>query len=150
MRALEAKNIPYEVLTYDATITDATFVADKIGLPYQQVFKTLVVVRNGGKSILVMIPSNRQLNLKRLAKAVGEKKVKMASHKQAEELTGLQIGGISALALLNRGFDVYLDESADTIEKICISAGEKGLQLMLSVQDLIDVTGARLIDISGN
>jgi Cys-tRNA(Pro)/Cys-tRNA(Cys) deacylase len=150
MRALEAKNIPYEVLTYDATITDAALVANEVGLPQQRVFKTLVVVRNGGKPMLVMIPSNRQLNLKRLAKAVGEKKVKMASHKQAEELTGLQVGGISALALLNRGFDVYLDESADTIEKICISAGEKGLQLMLSVQDLIDVTGARLIDISGN
>jgi Cys-tRNA(Pro)/Cys-tRNA(Cys) deacylase len=148
MRTLEAKNIPYEVLTYDETITDATFVADEIGLPQQRVFKTLVVVRNGGKPMLVIIPSNKQIYLKRLAKAVGEKKVKMASHKQAEELTGLQVGGISALALLNRGFDIYLDESAGSIDKICISAGKKGLQVQLSVQDLIDVTRAHLIDIS--
>lgn len=148
MRTLEGKNLPYEVLNYDETISDAAMVADDIDVSQQRVFKTLVVVRDVGKPMLVMIPSNRQLDLKRLAKAVGEKKVKMASHNQAEELTGLQVGGISALALLNRGFDIYLDESAGSIDKICISAGKKGLQLMLGVQDLIDVTGARLIDIS--
>lgn len=148
MRALEANNIPYEVLTYDSTITDATLVADEIGLPHLWVYKTLVVVRAGGKPMLVMIPAAWQLDLKKLAKAIGEKKVKMASHKQAEELTGLQVGGISALALLNRGFDIYLDESAESIDRVCISAGKKGLQMLLSVQDLIDVTGARLIDIS--
>jgi Cys-tRNA(Pro)/Cys-tRNA(Cys) deacylase len=148
MRTLDAKRIPYEVLTYDSSISDAALVADEIGLPHEQVFKTLVVVRNDRKSMLVMIPADRQLDLKSLAKMVGEKKVKMASHKQAEELTGLQVGGISALALLNRGFDIYLDASAGSFDRICISAGKKGLQVRLSAKDLIAATDARVIDVA--
>ncbi len=148
MRALDAKNIPYEVFTYDTTVRDATLVADEIGVPYQQVFKTLVVVRETGKPLLVMLPADRQLNLKRFARQIGEKKVKMAGHNQAEELTGLQVGGISTLALLNRGFGVYLDESAESFDQIVISGGKKGLQVKLAVRDLIVITQARLINAS--
>ena len=148
MRTLDAKNIPYEVFTYDTTVRDATLVADEIGVPYQQVFKTLVVVRETGKPLLVMLPADRQLNLKRFARQIGEKKVKMAGHNQAEELTGLQVGGISTLALLNRGFGVYLDESAESFDQIVISGGKKGLQVKLAVRDLIVITQARLINAS--
>ncbi len=148
MRALDAKNIPYEVFTYDTTVRDATLVADEIGVPYQQVFKTLVVVRETGKPLLVMLPADRQLNLKRFARQIGEKKVKMAGHNQAEELTGLQVGGISTLALLNRGFGIYLDESAESFDQIVISGGKKGLQVKLAVRDLIVITQARLINAS--
>ena len=148
MRALDAKNIPYEVFTYDTTVMDATLVADEIGVPHQQVFKTLVVVRETGKPLLVMLPADRQLSLKRFARQIGEKKVKMASHNQAEELTGLQVGGISTLALLNRGFGIYLDESAESFDQIVISGGKKGLQVKLAVRDLIVITQARLINAS--
>lgn len=148
MRTLDAKNIPYEVFTYDMAVRDATLVADEIGVSHQQVFKTLVVVRETGKPFLVMIPADRQLNLKRFAKQIGEKKVKMASHNQAEELTGLQVGGISTLALLNRGFGIYLDESAESFDQIVISGGKKGLQVKLAVRDLIIITQARLINAS--
>ncbi len=148
MRTLDAKNIPYEVFTYDTAVRDATLVADEIGVSHQQVFKTLVVVRETGKPFLVMIPADRQLNLKRFAKQIGEKKVKMASHNQAEELTGLQVGGISTLALLNRGFGIYLDESAESFDQIVISGGKKGLQVKLAVRDLIIITQARLINAS--
>lgn len=148
MRALDAKNIPYEVFTYDTTVRDAILLADEIGVPHQQVFKTLVVVRETGKPLLVMLPADRQLNLKRFARQIGEKKVKMAGHNQAEELTGLQVGGISTLALLNRGFGVYLDESAESFDQIVISGGKKGLQVKLAVRDLIVITQARLINAS--
>jgi Cys-tRNA(Pro)/Cys-tRNA(Cys) deacylase len=148
MRALDAKNIPYEVFTYDTTVRDATLVADEIGVPHQQVFKTLVVVRETGKPLLVMLPADRQLNLKRFARQISEKKVKMAGHNQAEELTGLQVGGISTLALLNRGFGVYLDDSAKSFDQIVISGGKKGLQVKLAVRDLIVITQARLINAS--
>lgn len=148
IRTLEAKNIAFEVFAYDATIRDANLVADEIGVPAQQVFKTLVVVRETGKPFLVMIPADRQLDLKKFARQIEEKKVKMATHNQAEELTGLQVGGISALALLNRAFEIYLDRSAESFDQIVISAGKKGLQVKLMVRDLIAVTKARLIDAS--
>jgi len=70
----------------------------------------------------------------------------MASYKETESLTGLQVGGISALALINRGFDVYIDRAAMELSHILVSAGSRGIDLMLSVKDLIRVTKAKVID----
>ena len=109
MRALEALKIPYEVFTFPPEVHSASGVADAVGLPYEQVYKTLVALRPEGKPMLIMIASDRELDLKQVARSVGEKKVRMASHKEAEALTGLQVGGISALALLNRPLDVFID-----------------------------------------
>jgi Cys-tRNA(Pro)/Cys-tRNA(Cys) deacylase len=95
-----------------------------------------------------MIPSNRQLDLKKLASAVGQKKVQMGTQREAEQLTGLQVGGISPLALLNRGFDILLDDAALDQSRICISAGERGLQIRLALNDLIKATGARVADLA--
>ncbi len=79
-----------------------------------------------------------------LAKAVNAKKVKMATHAEAEALTGLQTGGISALALINKGFDVYLDDQASRFEAIAVSAGQRGANILLPVKDLV-----RLVDAGG-
>jgi Cys-tRNA(Pro)/Cys-tRNA(Cys) deacylase len=84
--------------------------------------------------------------LKRFAAAIGEKKLSLAPHREAERLTGLKVGGISALALLNRGFDIYLDREATEQSHIYISAGRRGVNLCLPVTDLLRVTGARLVD----
>ncbi len=149
MRILEGKNIDYEVHSYANSVRDAELVADGIGAKREEVYKTLIVVRSTNKPLLVMLPANKQLNLKILANEVGEKKLKMASHHEAEELTGLQVGGISALALLNRGFSIYIDRSAQKLEKIYVSAGQKGLQIHLKTEDLIRVTKARLVDTAG-
>jgi Cys-tRNA(Pro)/Cys-tRNA(Cys) deacylase len=143
MKLLEGKKIQYEAFTYSAEEREAKSVAEMLGLPPGQVFKTLVVVRPSAKPLLVMIPSDRQLDLKLLAKAVGEKKLKMALHKEAEELTGLQVGGISALAVGNRPFAVYLDTAAREYAQIFISAGQKGINLKLAVKDLLKVSAAR-------
>jgi Cys-tRNA(Pro)/Cys-tRNA(Cys) deacylase len=70
----------------------------------------------------------------------------MASYKEAESLTGLQVGGISALALINRGFDVYIDRAATELSHILVSAGCRGINLQLSVEDLIRITKARVIE----
>lgn len=149
MKLLEGKNVPYESYSYPSQLRDAEQVAASLNLPPDQVFKTLVVPRpKPGKPMLIMVPAGRQLDLKKLAKAVGEKKLKMATHREAERLTGLQVGGISALALLNRGFDTYLDETALEHDQIIISAGQRGLQISLAVADLIKVTGAREVDAS--
>lgn len=149
MKLLDGKKVPYEALSYPDNLRDAEEVAQALGLAPDQVFKTLVVSRTGpGKTILAMIPADQQLDLKKLAKAAGEKKLKMAAHVDAEEVTGLQVGGISALALTNRGFEVFLDKTADSFTEIVVSAGERGQQIKLAVADLIKITRARYADIS--
>jgi Cys-tRNA(Pro)/Cys-tRNA(Cys) deacylase len=147
MKLLEGKNVSYEALAYPTSLRDAEEVASALGLLPEQVFKTLVVARpRSAKPMLVMIPSNRQLDLKKLATAVKEKKLKMATYQEAEHLTGLQVGGISALALMNRGFSIFLDKSAEALEQITISAGQRGWQVTLAVADLVAVTQARFVD----
>jgi Cys-tRNA(Pro)/Cys-tRNA(Cys) deacylase len=148
MRVLDARKIKYTAKVYDATreFHDAVEAATLIGAPAESVYKTLVVLREGrGKPLLVMIPARRELDLKLLAKAIGEKRLRMATHKEAEALTGLQVGGISALALLHRGFEVCLDASAQALETIHVSAGVRGVDLELSVKDLIAATRAKVI-----
>lgn len=157
MRVLDGKSIAYEVVEFPDSIHDALGVAEHSGLPAQAVYKTLVaqVVDSAtghplksGKPVLIMVAAGRSLDLKKLAAGLGVKKAAMARQADAERLTGLKVGGISALALLNRGFRIYLDEQAILLESIVVSAGERGLNLRLKVDDLIAVTGARLLDAS--
>ncbi len=144
MKFLDGKKISYQTFSYPDSLRDAEEVAQALGQPADLVYKTLVVLRTGpGKPILAIIPANQQLDLKALAKRVGEKKLKMASHREAEEMTGLQVGGISALALVNRGFQVFLDKTAESAAAIVVSAGERGQQIQLAPSDLIKVTRAR-------
>jgi len=151
-RLLDGKRIDYTVHLYDyeAGVQSAVQVADAIGLPPQRVFKTLVVLADapGSKPMLVIIPGPDTLDLKALAKAVGVKKVKMAGHEQAESLTGLQTGGISPLALLNKGFAVYLDRQAQAFDTIAVSAGQRGANVELAVDDLVRLTRARTVQLS--
>jgi Cys-tRNA(Pro)/Cys-tRNA(Cys) deacylase len=147
MRLLEANSAPYEIHAYDKTIRDAAQVAAAVGFSADEVYKTLVAVAPSAKKpVLVMLASNRQLNLKRLAKALSEKKMALASHADAERMTGLQVGGISALALTHKRWDVYLDRRAEAQEHIVISAGQRGLQLRVETARLIDLLGCKLID----
>jgi Cys-tRNA(Pro)/Cys-tRNA(Cys) deacylase len=149
MRVLEREGVPYEVLTFPENVHSAEGVAEFVGLPASRVYKTLVVERPaGGKPLLVMVPGDRDLDLKQLAGCLGEKKLQMASHKDAERLTGLQVGGISALALLNRGFEICLDCRALELDEIVVSAGQRGINLKLAVRGLTRATHARLVDAS--
>ena len=152
-RLLESRQIAYELHTYDhaAGVHSAVDVATSIGLPPERVYKTLVVQRPepGQKPLLVMVPGPETLNLKRLAKSVGAKKLRMATHAEAEKVTGLQTGGISPLALINRGFAIYMDHRATVHATIAVSAGERGANISLAPDALIGLTGARLIDLGG-
>jgi Cys-tRNA(Pro)/Cys-tRNA(Cys) deacylase len=149
MRLLDARQIAYRATVYDPSgaFHSAEEAASLIEAPVEQVYKTLVVLRDAlkGKPILVMIPADREVDLKRLAHELSEKKLRMATQKQAEELTGLQVGGISALVLLNKGFQICLDASAIRHEKIHISAGVRGVDIELGVQDLVALTNARIV-----
>lgn len=152
LRLLENRNIPFTVHEFPDSIHNAEEVAAAVEKPADMVYKTLVVLKNAprAKPMLVMIASPRKLNLKKVARAVGEKKVQMATHAQAEKLTGLKVGGIGALALMNRGFRVYIDESARRLETVLVSAGQRGVNVELTVSDLVSLTGAIWIDASAS
>ncbi len=150
-RFLDSQHVDYQVheYRYDADASSAMDVAAAVGLPPERVFKTLVVLPNEPrrKPMLVAIPGSQTLDLRAFSKQVGVKKAKMASHDEAESLTGLQTGGISPLALINKGFDVYLDASAEQLDTIAISAGERGAQVELGVGQLVKLTRARMIEL---
>lgn len=149
MRVLEQHNIPHEALDYPDDVKDAEEVAEILGLPYFMVYKTLVVQPEGEKKpALVMVASERRLDLKKLARAAGVKKARMVPHADAEKLTGLQVGGISALALLDKGWPVYLDAPATELEHIVISAGRRGTQLRVPVVPLVNILRVRVADVS--
>src|SRR5512139_4244666 len=114
-RLLDSRQITYTTSEYDgSTFHSAEEVAHLIGVPVDQVYKTIVVLRDekGRKPLLVMVAGQREIDLKKLAASVGEKKLHIAKHDEAEKLTGLQVGGISALALLSKPFEVCLDRTA--------------------------------------
>jgi Cys-tRNA(Pro)/Cys-tRNA(Cys) deacylase len=150
MRLLDAHKIHYEVFTFAPDIHSATGVAEAVGLSPDAVYKTLVVQRSRGKPLLVMVAGDERVNLRALAASVGEKKLSMATHRDAEALTGLQVGGISALALLHKGFEICIDRAAEHLAQVTISAGKRGINLRLSVSDLVRVTGACWVDATGD
>ncbi|MGE3075495.1 MAG: YbaK/EbsC family protein [Dehalococcoidia bacterium] len=145
IRMLEQKRIPHEVFEFDDSIRSATEVARVTGMPPEQVLKTLVVEQDPprGKPYLVMMPSAMEVDLKVLAAGLGVKKLRMASHKDAERHTGLKVGGISALALLGRSFEVLVEESAELFDEVLVSAGQRGFDVRLAVIDLVQLTSAK-------
>lgn len=148
-RLLDAKGIPYQVFEFSPEKHSAEATADLLGVPPEHVYKTLVVLREARdkKPLLVMAPAGREISLKAVGAALNEKKkLRMATQAEAEALTKLQTGGISALALLNKGFEICLDQAAAGLEFIHISAGQRGANLRLAPADLIQLTGARLVN----
>lgn len=145
IRMLEQRKIPHQVFEFDDTIRSAQEVARVTGTPADQVLKTLVVEQEPprGKPFLVMMPSSLEIDLKVLAQSLELKKLRMASHRDAEAQTGLKVGGISALALLGKGFPVLIEETATLFDDILVSAGQRGWDVRLRLADLLGLTGAR-------
>ena len=148
MRFLEGQEVSYEVHTYDENITDAIQAAEAMGFPPEQVFKTLTVQVKGGDIALVMVAADRSLDLKKFARAIGQKKVTMLSQRGAEAATAHKKGSIGALALTHKRWGVYLDESAQSQDAILVNAGQRGVNLKVSVNDLVRVLNARVVDAS--
>src|SRR5262245_30170762 len=152
-RLLEARGVDHRVRVYDpgGDFHSADEAAALLGVPGASVLKTLVVLRDApsrAKPLLVLVPSDREVDLRRLARALGEKRVRMASQQEAERLTGLKVGGISALAVRSGAFEVLVDASAAAWERVHVSAGIRGVDLELGLGDLLTVAGARLVDAS--
>lgn len=149
MRLLEKHNIPYEVTEFPDTERDAEVIADILGVPAFMVYKTLVIEPVGGsKPLLALLAADKHLDLKKLAAVSGHKKVGMAAHADAEKLTGLKVGGISALMLTHKNWAVFLDQPAMELEHILVSAGQRGMDLRVPTAGFIRVVSAKVADIS--
>ena len=148
-RLLDGLGIMYELRTYEVDPDDLTAVsvAGKIGLPAEQVFKTLLTVAPGGEHLFAVVPGDVELDLKKLAHVAGAKKVEMASLKEVEPLTGYIRGGVTVMGA-RKAFPAYVDETIELFETISISAGQRGLQLLLTPVDYLRATGATLADLT--
>jgi Cys-tRNA(Pro)/Cys-tRNA(Cys) deacylase len=148
MRFLDSKKIPYTIHEFSENIRDAKQVANELHIAAEQVFKTLILLREDDRNerpFIYMVPADSEIDLRQFARELGIKSARMASHEVAEKITGLKVGGISALALLDKPFAIYLDRSAENFSEILVSAGQRGIDIQISVRDLQAVTGAHLI-----
>ncbi len=148
-RFLDSRKVPYSVFELPKEKLGGEETARLLNAPPEIIFKSIVILRKGsGKPILAVVPGNQEVNLKKLAKAVGEKKVTPSTQKEAENITKLQAGGISPLALINRGFEIVIHRSVQDFELVHVSGGELGVNIRLSSSDLINITKAKVADIS--
>ena len=148
-RFLDSRKVPYTVFELPQEKLGGEETARLLNAPPEIIFKSIVILRKGsGKPILAVVPGNQEVNLKKLAKAVGEKKVTPSTQKEAENITKLQVGGISPLALINRGFEIVIHRSVQDFELVHVSGGELGVNIRLASRDLIDLTRAKVADIS--
>ena len=148
-RMLDSLNISYELRAYEVDPEDLTAisVARKIGLPPEQVFKTLLAQTNSGDHLFAVIPGDSELDLKKLAHAAGAKKTELASLKEVEPLTGYIRGGVTVMGA-KKPFPAYADETIELFNIISVSAGQRGLQLVLAPADYLRAAGATLADIT--
>lgn len=147
-RFLDARKVKYTAHELPAEKLGAVEAAQFLGVPEGQVFKTIVTKREKGKPVLAVIPGPWVVDLKLLAGFLGEKKMHLPTEREAEQLTGLQAGGISPLALIHKGFQVVIDSAAQEFEDIYISGGQRGLNIKIRVEDLMNLVKASFGDIS--
>lgn len=147
MRILEREKIPFEHYTYECDeFIDGIQIADKLSLPYEKVYKTLVTAGNSRNYFVFVIPVAEELDLKKAARSVGEKAVTMLHVKDINQVTGYIRGGCSAIGM-KKQYVTRLDESAKEQEQIIISGGRIGSQIELKPEDMLKVCGGEFADI---
>jgi Cys-tRNA(Pro)/Cys-tRNA(Cys) deacylase len=148
IRLLDQARIPYDLRPYDVDENDlsAESVAAKIGLPPEQVFKTLIAQGDVTGYLFALLPAGTELDPRLLAKASGNKRVEIVPLRDVQAVTGYIRGGVSPLAA-KKPYPVYADETMQLWDTVSISAGMRGLQILLKPEDLIRVTGAALADL---
>ncbi len=149
MRILLAAKIPFEVLTYEVDESDlsGTHIANEVGLPMEMVFKTLVAKGDKTGYIVFCIPVDKEIDLKRAAQATGNKRVEMIHVKELLPLTGYIRGGCSPIGMKKK-FPTYFHASAAQLDKITVSAGMRGAQLLMDRGALIEFVDGELVDVA--
>ena len=148
-RLLDSLGIPYELRPYEVDPEDlsAGTVARKIGLPPEQVWKTLVARGDRSGVILAVVPGDAELDLKALARLSGDRKTEVVALREVQPLTGYVRGGVTALAG-KKDYPVYVDETVELYDVISVSAGVRGLQILLAPADYLRATRARAGEIA--
>ncbi|HFI0921105.1 TPA: Cys-tRNA(Pro) deacylase [Enterococcus faecium] len=148
IRMVEQKKIPYTEHEYewDENHLSASSVAEQLPESQSRIFKTLVAVGNVTGPFVAVIPGEAELNLKKLAKVSGNKKVEMLHLKDLEATTGYIRGGCSPIGM-KKLFPTYLDQIAENYDQIIVSAGRRGLQMELAPQDICALTSGQFADI---
>ncbi|MGI2327809.1 Cys-tRNA(Pro) deacylase [Planococcus sp. YIM B11945] len=148
-RILDKEQIDYDILHYESNdgLVDGVSVAAKIGYPVEQVYKTLVAAGSSKQHYVFVIPVADELDLKKAAKAAGEKKVEMIPVKDILGLTGYIRGGCSPVGM-KKPFPTFVSEKANVLEKIIVSAGKIGMQLKLAPHELLKAANGRLADLT--
>ncbi len=148
MRMLDKAKIPFEAIEYTVDESDlsGTHIADSVGLPYHMVFKTLVARGNKTGPVVFCIPVDKEIDLKKAARATNNKQVELLAVKELLPLTGYVRGGCSPIGM-KKQFPTFFDISAKQSEKITVSAGIKGCQLLLDCNTLIEFVHAKLFDL---
>ena len=149
MRRLDAAKIKYEVKEYEVDENDlsGTHIAEQIGLPFEQVFKTLVAKGEKSGVVVFCIPVNKEIDLKKAAVVTGNKKLEMLHVKDLLGTTGYIRGGCSPIGMKKK-FPTFIDESAQGFEQITVSAGVRGAQLLLNVEELEKFVEAKICQIT--
>ncbi|WP_369695291.1 Cys-tRNA(Pro) deacylase [Gracilinema caldarium] len=143
IRMLEQRRIPFSVLEYPVDEEDlsATHAAELLGLDADRVFKTIVLVGERTGYLVCVVPGTCEVDLKRAAKAVGDKAVRPLPLRDLEAVTGYIRGGCSPLGM-KKAFPTFIDETALMFDTISVSAGRRGLQIMIAPQILAELAGA--------
>ena len=144
-RYLDSLGIRYELREYTVAPEEfsAIVVAEKIGLPPEQVFKTLLCATSDREHVFAVVPGNDELDFKKLAKAAGARKVEMVSLKEVEPLTGYVRGGVTVFGA-KKDFAAYVDETIELFDVISVSAGTRGVQMVLSPEDYLRASKATI------
>lgn len=150
MRQLDAAKISYTVCEYEVDENDlsGTHIADQIGLPYEQVFKTIVTKGDKTGYLVFCVPCHKEINLKMAASVTGNKKIEPVQVKELLGLTGYIRGGCSPVGMKKK-FPTYFDEDVMTQETVTVSAGVRGMQLLLRREEILRFTGAKVAKITG-
>jgi len=148
-RFLDSLGIHYELREYALDTEDfsAILVAEKIGMPPEQVFKTLLCVTSDREYVFAVVPGNAELDFKKLAHSIGTRKTEMSSLKDVQPLTGYIRGGVTVFGA-KKNFPVYVDETLELFDVISVSAGIRGTQIILSPTDYIRASQATLVDLT--
>ena len=149
MRQLDAAKIIYDICEYEVDENDlsGTHIAEQIGLPYEQVFKTIVTKGDKTGFMVFCIPCHKEINLKKAAAVTGNKKIEPLHVKDLLGTTGYIRGGCSPVGMKKK-FPTYFDISAERVEMLTVSAGVRGIQLLLRSEEIIKFTLAKLVDVT--
>lgn len=147
MRALEAKGVPYTYHKHARKQHTAAGVAEDLGIPVALVVKAMIVARSSRDFALVVVPGDRQLSLKKVAEALGEKDIAMASERDVQRVTGFQVGAVSVVGFRRKDIIAFVDQGVLALEQAFISSGRPDAGLALTPQDLLRaIEGAQVGD----